>query len=256
MPAMTIEQAWPGVFTPAEAQLLAGIRSAPMALRSRQQIMRRDMALNSALYLSGGFVGIYRLDRLGRRQFLGLHLPGDYLDLPGFLLGRPDYNMDALGFATVQETPRERLQALESEAPAILAKLWRISMVEASISRYWIFRIGRLVGRARIANFLCEMLVRLYARGLCGMDGFDMPLAQIDLAEICGMTPVHASRMLAELRDEGICTFTQGAVQIAKLPELFQTGQYRWDYLYLGAELDQEIRERVAGSNARQRTSA
>lgn len=63
-------------------------------------------------------------------------------------------------------------------------------MIEASVIRYWIARIGRLVGRARIADFLCEMLVRLYARGLCSMEGFEVPLAQTNIAEICGMTPV------------------------------------------------------------------
>lgn len=256
MQVMTIEQAWPDVFTPAEAQLLSGLKSASMMLRPRQQITRHEAAQNSVLYLSSGFVGVYRLDRLGRRQFLGLYLPGDYVDLAGFFLGRPDYNMDAFGFAMVEATSCERLQGLGAQAPAILERLWHISMIDAAIDRYWIFRIGRLVGRARIANFLCEMLLRLYARGLCSMDRFEVPLAQIDLAEICGMTPVHASRMLAELRDEGICTFTQGMVQVMKLPELFQTGQYRWDYLHLGSELDREIRERVMSGTAKRRVSA
>ena len=53
--------------------------------------------------------------------------------------------------------------------------------------------------------------------------------------------------MLSELRDEGICTFAQGTVRVEKLPELFQIGQYRWDYLDLGPDLDREIGERVAG---------
>lgn len=256
MPATTLEQAWPAVFTAPEAQLLAGLQSAPATFRPRQQIPAREASRDSLLYLSSGFVGVYRLDRLGRRQFLGLHLPGDYVDLSGFLLGRATCHMDAFGPATVRATPRDLLQTLEKERPEIVQKFWRLSMIEASISRYWIFRIGRLVGRARIANFLCEMLLRLHARGLCGMDGFEMPLAQIDLAEICGMTPVHASRMLAELREEGICTFVQGSVRIMKLPELFLMAQYRWDYLYLGPELDEEIRSLVTVGPLRRRASA
>ncbi|MFC0339469.1 hypothetical protein [Paracoccus niistensis] len=43
---------------------------------------------------------------------------------------------------------------------------------------------------------------------------------------------------MPELREEGICTFIQGTVRILNLPELSNTGQYRWDYLYLGADLD------------------
>ncbi|MBB1492792.1 hypothetical protein H5395_14895 [Paracoccus sp. MC1854] len=51
---------------------------------------------------------------------------------------------------------------------------------------------------------------------------------------------------MPELREEGICTFIQGTVRILNLPELSNTGQYRWDYLYLGADLDRKIHERVA----------
>lgn len=251
MAAMTPDQAWPDVFTPFEARLLSAVQAPAIEFRPRQQILRRDTMQHSALYLARGYVGLYRLDRLGRRQFVGLHLPGDHLDLAGFFMARSDCSMDALGAVTLRPTPRERLDALGTQEPALIDKLWRVSMIDAAINRYWIFRIGRLVGRARIANFLCEMLMRLYARGLCDLDGFDVPLAQIDLAEICGMTPVHASRMLAELREDGICTFVQGSVRIMKLREMIQTGHYRWDYLYLAPETDREIRERIAAKGSR-----
>ena len=105
-----------------------------------------------------------------------------------------------------------------------------------------------------MASFFCEMLVRLYARSLCTLDGFELPLTQTDLAEVSGMTPVHVNRMLSELRDEGICTFTQGTVQILDLPGLFQTGQYRWDYLYLDEDLDQEIAEKAGMRATAKRT--
>ncbi|MFC0341341.1 Crp/Fnr family transcriptional regulator [Paracoccus niistensis] len=256
MPEMTIERAWPAVFTPFQARLLSDIQSAPIALRPRQQISSGKTTGKGLLYLSSGLVGIYRLDRMGRRQFLSLNLPGDYVDLFGFLLGHWTGIKSAFGAATVKETSYERFQALDLQEIEINKQFWRISMIEASISRYWIFRIGRLVGRARIANFLCEMLVRLHARGLCSLDGFDVPLAQTDIAEICGMTPVHASRMLSELREDGICTFAQGSLRVMKLPALFQAGQYRWDYLYLGADLDREIRERASVGPLRRRASA
>lgn len=247
MSEMTLQQAWPDVLTPAEAQLLSDLQGPPETFRPRQQIVRCAQPVESALYLSSGFAGRYRPDRLGRRQLLAVQVPGDYVDLPGFVLGHLDHDLDALGQVVVRGTPYERLQALERQAPGVVHKLWRISLIDAAVHRYWIFRIGRLPGRARIANFFCEMLLRLYARGLCGFDAFQLPLSQVDLAEACGMTPVHANRMLAELRDEGVCTFAEGAVHIAKVPALFQIGQYTWDYLYLGADLDREIRQRLAG---------
>ncbi|WP_167626555.1 Crp/Fnr family transcriptional regulator [Paracoccus luteus] len=244
---MTLSQAWPDVLTSAEAQFLSDLQGGPQAFRPRQPIMRCEQPVESALYLCSGFAGRYRSDKTGRRQLLALQVPGDYIDLPGFVLGHLDHDLDALGPVVVRGTPHDRLQMLYGQAPELVHKLWRISLIDASIHRYWIFRIGRLAGRARIANFFCEMLLRLYARGLCDFHAFQLPLAQVDLAEACGMTPVHANRMLAELRDEGICTFADGSVQIGKLPKLFQIGQYSWNYLYLAPDLDAEIRGRVIG---------
>jgi len=240
------------VFTPPEGRALASLQENCLTFRPRQRILRRDRPQEGALYLSEGFVGRYRGDRFGRRQLLGLQIPGDYVDLGGFLLGHADHDLEALGEVVTRAIPDLCLQALEAEAPDILRKLWRISLTDAAIHRYWIFRLGRLAGRARIASFFCEMLLRLHSRGLCALDRFDLPITQVDLAEACGMTPVHANRMLGELRDEGICTFSHGAVHIADLPGLIQTGQYSWSYLSLAPELDREIQEKVSGWHGHQ----
>ena len=253
MAGMTLDRTWPALFTPADMQRLCGYDPPAVLLRPRQKLAFDGDGGAGLHWLSSGFVGQYRLDRLGRRQCVGIHLPGDCVDLSGLFLGRIDHHAEALGPAEVRGLPRGQWQVIEAEEPRLLETLWRASMIEAAINRYWVYRIGRLGGRARIANFLCEMLVRLYARGLCTFDRFELPLTQTDLAEVSGMTAVHVNRMLSELRDEGTCTFTQGAVQIANPPELFHTGQYRWDYLYLDPDLHCDISERVA---APRRTSS
>ena len=245
MTGMTLAQAWPTLFTPQDAQLLSGKQDLVVPFRPREQILRSGKVADRLLFISRGFVGNYRTDRFGRRQFLSIQVPGDFVDLPGFLLGHRDMDAEALGPVELCALSPEHLQSLEAEAPAVDRKLWRISMIDAASGWHWIFRLGRLGGRARVASFFCDMLVRLYARGLCTFDGFDLPLTQTDLAEVSGMTPVHVSRMLSELREEGICAFAQGAVQILNLPALFQTGQYRWDHLYLGDDLDREIADKT-----------
>lgn len=136
--------------------------------------------------------------------------------------------------------------ALHAQAPDAFEKLWRISLIDASIHRYWVFRLGRQPGRARVANFFCEMLVRLYARGLCKIGRFKLPLTQTDLGEVCGMTAVHANRMLCELRDEGICTFVAGEVRVMKLAQMFRVAHFSADYLYLPIKVEQELAARIA----------
>ena len=129
--------------------------------------------------------------------------------------------MDALGAVALRPVSRERLGTLAVQEPALTGRLWRLAMIDAAINHCWIFRIGRLVGRARIANFLCEMLLRLHARGLCDLDGFDVPLARI-----------------------------------VKLRELLQIGHCCWDCLYLDPETDRGIRDRIAADGPRHLATA
>lgn len=203
MPEMTIKPAWPSFFTPLQAWLLSDIQSAPIDLRPRQQIPSRKTTGDG--FPADSWASIVWTEWAG-----GIPEPEPagqlFRSLRSCWATRPASRI-ASGAATVKETTYERFQALDIELVEISKQFRRISMIETSISRYWIFRIGWLVGRARIANFLSEMLVGLYAAGLV---------------------------QHGELR--------RASGPVMKLPELFQAGQHRWDYLYLGADLDREIR--------------
>lgn len=156
-----------------------------------------------------------------------------------------------LSAGTLSAIPHTSIGHLRESAPELYTKLWCISLLDSAINRYWVFRVGRLVGRARIANFFAEMFTRLHARGLWGRDGFQLPINQGELGDICGMTAVHTNRMIAELRAEGICTFRDAEVRdaevrIADLPGLFAVGQFDWDYLFLPETLSAELAAMVS----------
>lgn len=243
MPVMRLDRAYPDVFDTAEASLLLRLQGAEQVMGPRHRLVRANVCLSESFYLKRGFIGRTRVDRAGRRQFLSLQIPGDYVDLPAFVLKSLDHDLHSITEVAVCPTPHADLQALSQSHPLLFQKLWRISMMDAAIHRYWIYRIGRLSGRSRIANFFCEMLVRLYARGLGELHAFPLPLTQTDVAEICGITAVHANRLIAELRAEGTCAFGNGEVVVSDPLALFRTGQFAWDYLYLADEVDAELRE-------------
>ena len=246
---MDVRRAYPDLFGPTEAVLIDTMMGPPQDVRARHRIARANVRLTTAVFLDTGFAGRYRSDRSGRRQLQSLHIGGDFVDLPSYVLGHLDHDIDAVSPVSQRMIPHDRLDRLHVEAPHLLHKLWRVSLLDAAIHRYWIFRVGCLLGRARVASFFCEMMVRQYARGLCQLDRFDLPLTQSDIGEACGMTSVHANRMIVELREEGICTVGGGTVTVTDLDGLFRTGQYTWDYLFLPAHVDAALRSRlVAGA--------
>lgn len=239
---MRLDRAYRDVFDPQEAEFLARIQGDVQVLGPRQRLVRANVPLKQSFYLTRGFIGRTRVDRAGRRQFLALQIPGDYVDLPAFVLHSLDHDLYSISEIAVRPVQHTDLTALRDSEPELFQKLWRISMIDAAIHRYWIYRIGRLSGRTRIANFFCEMLVRLHSRGLGGLHAFPLPLTQTDVAEVCGITAVHANRLIAELRAEGTCAFGNGEVAVSDPLALFRAGQFTWDYLYLPAEKDAELR--------------
>ncbi|MCQ0970458.1 Crp/Fnr family transcriptional regulator [Paracoccus sp. TK19116] len=237
------KDAYPDIFTPAESQYLMALQSGSLTFGPRKPIVQAYRPTHQSLYLSEGFVARYRKDRFGRRQFLSQQIPGDMIDLPGYYLGRLDHDIESINSVTVLPTEHHKIADLRDSHPDLYDKLWRVAMMDAAIIRYGMFRLGRLMGRAKVANFLSEMMVRLFARGLCGPDGFDMPLSQVDLSEACGITSVHANRMLGELREENVCTWVSGRVHVPNFAALLKAGHFEWDYLYLPEDIDAALRE-------------
>lgn len=242
---MLLDRAYPDIFSAAEAQVLASLQDKPIGVRPRTRLVRAHEPVSKSLYLISGMVGRYGIDRHGHRQCLGIQIPGDYFDIAAYLLPYLDHHVVTLCGAEIAATDHDKLDGLRDERPDLYSKLWRISLIDASIHRYWIFRMGRLAGKARIANFLTEMFVRLHARGLCGTDRYDLPLSQTELAEATGMTAVHLNRLLGELRLDGLCTIAEGVVTLADLPALARAGHYSPEYLYLAPEITADVRRRL-----------
>ena len=238
---MRLNRAYPDVFSTEDSARMAQLLGPAIPVRGRERLIRAGEVLDHSMFLCSGFLGRYSSDRLGRRQFVSLQIPGDYVDLPAYLLKSLDHDIDSLGPSVVRPTAHAELDRIGDTDPELYRKLWRISMIDAAIQRYWVFRIGRLPGKARLANFFCEMFLRLFARGLADPQGFVLPTSQADLAEICGMTSVHVNRLLAELRLDGICTIGGGRLEILDLQRMFRVGQHSRGYLYLPRSVEEQL---------------
>ena len=63
-------------------------------------------------------------------------------------------------------------------------------------------------------------------------DVVGLPETQEDLAGMCGTTPVHMSRALRRLREEGLATFRHGALHCPDRKALERFCAYDPAYLY------------------------
>ncbi|AMK25474.1 Crp/Fnr family transcriptional regulator (plasmid) [Sphingobium sp. SJ10-10] len=201
--------------------------------QARQIIARAGEPIRLSTYLMEGFICRYMDDRNGLRQLVAVHVPGDFVDLHGYPLGRLDHDVATLGVCKIALIPHEALDGLLVERPNLTKLLWFSTLLDAAMHREWIFRLGRLDAIARIAHFFCEIEAKLRAVGLSDGREFTFPLTQADLGEACGMTPVHINRMLRELRERKLLQMRRSRITIFDLAALRQLSDYDPSYLFI-----------------------
>ncbi|USI73842.1 Crp/Fnr family transcriptional regulator [Sphingomonas morindae] len=202
-------------------------------LAPRQRAVARGEPLDRALLLLDGLVARVMDDQKGERQIVGLHVPGDFVDLHGFPLGYIDHDVIAMTAVTVAMMPHAHLRRLVATRPALTTALWASTLLDAATHREWIFRIGRLDAAGRISHMFCELEARLRAVGLSDGRRFALALSQIDIAQACGLTPVHVNRTLRSLREDGLLLFRNGEAELLDAERLRQIAEFNPLYLYL-----------------------
>lgn len=186
------------------------------------------------LLLLAGLACRYKTTEDGRRQILSFHLPGDLLNLTGLLLGQMDHGIGALTPVEVAPVPHATvLDWMENRPRLGLGRLlWRDAMLDAAIWREWVVNVGRRTARRRVAHLLCELALRLRAAGLARGDICDLPVTQSVLADATGLSEVHMSRTLQDLRGAGLIEFGGGTLVVRDWDGLKDAGGFDPRYLH------------------------
>lgn len=198
-----------------------------------QTIVHANTPLTHSALLVEGLVSRYKDLKNGQRQILEIHVPGDYVDLHGFLLKRLEHDVGALTRVKIAFAPHDKIKRITEEEPHLTRLLWFSTLVDAAVQREKILSVGRRAALARIAHFMCELFLRLDLVGLAEEKGFALPLTQIDIAEATGLTSVHVNRMLKQLRDQELMTFRGGQVAIHDWAGLQTVAEFDPAFLYL-----------------------
>jgi CRP-like cAMP-binding protein len=196
-------------------------------------IIREGQELTHSTLLVDGLVCRYKDLRNAGRQITALHISGDFVDLHSFSLKRLDHNIMTLSPCRVALVPHDRLTEITETLPHLTRLLWFSTNLDASIQREWEVSLGRRTAVAKAAHLFCELRVRLELIGMADASGYTVPITQSEFAECIGLTPVHVSRTLRELRERGLMEFRRGTVEVLDLAGLEKLAEFRPDYLYL-----------------------
>jgi CRP-like cAMP-binding protein len=166
---------------------------------------------NVLVLLTAGLACNFAVSRGGTRRILGFHVPGDILNLSGFLLRRPNPPVAAASRCTVAYLPFEKLREVMDRHARIEDALTRQLGLEFSTLQKWMET--RKLSEA-IAHLYCELFTRHLAVQLVRPgQQLDLELTQHDLADAIGASLVATNKSASALRREGLLDF-KGAHRI------------------------------------------
>ena len=172
-------------------------------LRRHDAIRSQGDQVRDVYLLTDGWVGCCMDVAEGTRQMVKVHLPGDMLGTPSMTLRTAAETLVALTRATVEVVPVCEFSRLFMSSPRIASAMFLSSLKER------IFLMDRLTSVARTSAIqrLSAFLVNVYERlKLVGPEEaqFDLPLSQGELADVIGITAVHANRTWGQLEGTGL----------------------------------------------------
>lgn len=178
-------------------------------------------------FLVSGFCARYSLTVGGDRQLTEINIPGDFVDLHSLLMKQMDHGIVALSDCVIAPAQHGDLRRLTEQYPHLTRLLWLETVIDGAIHRQWLVAMGRQNATSRLAHLICELYLRLEAAGRATDHHFAVPLTQVDLGDILGLTPVHVNRVMMELRHQGLIEWKGAQVTILD-----------WDQLAAFAEFD------------------
>lgn len=86
----------------------------------------------------------------------------------------------------------------------------------------WMVSLGRKSAIERISTLICDVFQRMRSAGFAYAGQCAMPLTQVELADITGLTPVHVNRVLRELRSLRLVELRSGWLHLLAAEELLK----------------------------------
>lgn len=197
-----------------------------------QNLFLEDDQPEFAWIVLSGWAARYKMLPDGRRLIVGLLLPGDLCDPDIFILHRMDHSAVALTALSVAQLGRADFERLTANDRLLQAFNWQ-ALAGMGIQREWTFRIGRRNAFEQVAHLMCEIYHRLDCVGLAKKRRIPFPLTQGDIADMLGLTSIHVSRIIQELRKTGWIELSRRTLAVNDLEALQEAAIFNPNYLHM-----------------------
>jgi CRP-like cAMP-binding protein len=197
-----------------EVRFLNSLTLHPTKIDRGRLIQGAGEPVTHAFVLLSGWAMTFSDFSDGSRQIRRLHFPGDLLAMPSMAMRHHAENIEALTDVVFACFERRKLGELFAAYPRLAIIMFIFAQEERITYGDRLCSIVRSSCKARIAFLILDILARLRAVDASITQSFEMHLTRAQMAEVTGMTPVHASRMWSELVGEGLISSDNGCVTV------------------------------------------
>jgi len=171
--------------------------------------------------VSGGTVGIRRLDNNGNSVLLELAYPGETIGYRSFLTGgEHKTGAEALGPTVVCHIDRATVTTLLAGNPTLGLRFLKRSIGELEHAHDMMFRQATLSNRHKLVHLLLVLVQRHGHRHSNGSQSIELPVSRRDLASMVGTRHETISRIIGRLETDGVAYFSGRQVTIPSVEAL------------------------------------
>lgn len=187
----------------ADIQKLDSIINRRRRLRVGDHLFRAGDGFQALYAIRSGFIKTYELNRDGREQISGFHMPGELIGLDAISLDKHACGAVALEEGEVCDIPFYRLEELFQEVPSLQHRFHQLMSREISEDHQQMMVLGTMHADERLAAFLLNLSDRLAARGYSPTT-IHLSMSREEIGNYLGLKLETVSRMFSKFQEQGL----------------------------------------------------
>lgn len=216
-----------------DSAFLRRFEEQPVHYPAGADVLAQGVPADHLYVLSSGWCFVKYEQSDGSRQVLDICHGGDIIGIREVCFQRSICGLQALSEAVLCAFPKIYLTEMFVEHPRLAGILMLAGMRREAMLIERVVNLGRRSAFARLCHFVTELKQRVDHVGDTEAASFEVPLPAGLLADILGMSEMHAYRMLKRMGDRKLAAFDKGRFDLYDMAGLRTAAGFRDDYLLL-----------------------
>lgn len=213
-----------------ELEFIARMEESERRVTRGTPVVRQDALVQDLFVLKEGWAVASSTPGAERSQTVRIYLPGEIIGLPGLGVRKASYDVRMMTDGVICPFPKDHMTAVFSRAPRLAALFMAIVGLDQITLKDRLAMMGAGDARQRMAHFLLDTHERLLVTNPSLGRRFRLPLRQVDIAEVLGLTKVYVNRLLRAFTEDGLIQIERPYVRILNHEALSDLAQYRNRY--------------------------